>query len=111
MRITKKSLNDNWRNPEWEFHHETTYWYPLDERHFCLCAQDTEICFSGRSGIGYDVAIPGSYTVFVDEVDERRTAIRSISRTFTVSSHRELRRLATGWIYGEFEDDGRKGAA
>lgn len=110
MGITRKALREGWRDPEWAFHHETTYWYPIDARHFCLCAQDCEIRFSERSGIGYDVAIPGRYTVFVDEVDGRRTVVRSARRTFEAASHRELRRRATEWIYEEFKETGRRAA-
>ena len=104
MRITMRALRENWRDPEWAFHNETTYWYDLDGRHKCLCAQDCKIHFSETSGIGYDVAIPGRYNVFVDEIDDRRTVTRSARRTFDVTSHAELKRLAVGWIHETFRD-------
>lgn len=94
-------LLKRWRDPEFAFHYETTYWYGILADYEVICTQDTEIVF-GDDGIGYDFAIPNSYTVKV-----ARTFNCPFARKTFKGYRLDIKEHACKWLAGIIEEDWR----
>ena len=108
MKVTKKDIRANWRDPKWNFHNETTFWYDIVGNLSCICYQNCNIEFSEKSGIGYDVAIPNSYHMRITVRDDY--PCKYADADFTVASHADLKKQAVDWIYDTVNNDNMKQA-
>ena len=90
----------NWREPEFAFHCETSYWYEPIAGYEVACTQDTEMVYD-ENGIGYDLAIPHSYTVKV----ARTFNCPFAKMTFENVDHWSLKKRACAWLAETIEND------